>query len=112
MAEMHLIRAESNFRLSSSKGMTPLSEINTLRARSNAKPLSELSIDVIFNERQLELALRVTLYMITKDLVKMLEVFNLMIQNYYCPFHKVKWTAIQKWYKIQGIKKPSMLRVF
>ena len=56
MAEMHLIRAESNFRLSSSKGMTPLSEINTLRARSNAKPLSELSIDVIFNERQLELA--------------------------------------------------------
>ena len=56
MAEMHLIRAESNFRLSSSKGMTPLSELNTLRARSNAKPLSDLSIDTIFNERQLELA--------------------------------------------------------
>ena len=56
MAEMHLIRAESNFRLSSSKGMIPLSEINTLRARSNAKPLSDLSIDIIFNERQLELA--------------------------------------------------------
>ena len=36
--------------------MTPLSEINTLRARSNAKPLTELSVDVIFNERQLELA--------------------------------------------------------
>ena len=60
--------------------MTPLSEINTLRARSNAKPLSDLSIDSFLMKGSLSLPLKVTLYMITKDLIKMLETFNLMIQ--------------------------------
>ncbi|MET6990079.1 RagB/SusD family nutrient uptake outer membrane protein [Sediminicola arcticus] len=57
VAEMHLIRLESNFRLSSSLGLAPLTEINALRARSSAAPLiGPLTLDLIFNERQLELA--------------------------------------------------------
>ena len=57
IAEMHLIRLESNFRLGTSVGLDPLVEINALRARSNAAPLGgPLTLDLIFNERQLELA--------------------------------------------------------
>jgi hypothetical protein len=57
IAEMHLIRLESNFILGSSIGLNPLTEINALRARSNALPLlGPLTLDLIFNERQLELA--------------------------------------------------------
>lgn len=57
IAEMHLIRLESNFRLGSSVGLAPLTEINALRARSSAAPLlGPLTLDLIFNERQLELA--------------------------------------------------------
>jgi starch-binding outer membrane protein, SusD/RagB family len=52
---MHLIRAESNFRLGTSVGMDPLVEMNTLRARSNASSLGALNLDLILNERQLEL---------------------------------------------------------
>ena len=55
IAEMHLIRAEANFRLGSSSGLAPLTEINALRGRSGAPALSSLSLDLIFNERQLEL---------------------------------------------------------
>lgn len=56
-AEMHLIRLESNFRLGTSVGLAPLTEINALRARSGALPLlGPLTLDLIFNERQLELA--------------------------------------------------------
>lgn len=57
MAEMHLIRLESNFREGTSVGLDPLTEINTLRDRSGAAPLlGPLTLDLIFNERQLELA--------------------------------------------------------
>lgn len=57
VAEMHLIRLESNFRLGSNVGLAPLTEINALRARSSAAPLlGPLTLDLIFNERQLELA--------------------------------------------------------
>lgn len=56
LAEMHLIRAECNYRLDDSVGMAPLAEINELRARSSAPPLSALTIDLILNERELELA--------------------------------------------------------
>ena len=56
IAEMHLIRAESNFRENTDIGLTPLDEINTLRARSLAAPLTTVNLDVLFNERQLELA--------------------------------------------------------
>ena len=55
MAEMHLIRAESNFRSGTTLGLDPLTEINMLRNRSNASPLGALTLDLIFNERQLEL---------------------------------------------------------
>ncbi|MCX2720354.1 RagB/SusD family nutrient uptake outer membrane protein [Lentiprolixibacter aurantiacus] len=56
IGEMHLIRAESNFREGTSIGLDPLVEINALRGRSNAGPLAALDLDVFFNERQLELA--------------------------------------------------------
>lgn len=57
IAEMHLIRAESNFREGTAIGLDPLAEINALRARSNAAPLTgPLTEDIFFRERQLELA--------------------------------------------------------
>ncbi|MFS4467287.1 RagB/SusD family nutrient uptake outer membrane protein [Maribacter sp. 2210JD10-5] len=57
IAEMHLIRLESNFREGTSIGLDPLTEINALRARSLAAPLAgPLTEELIFNERQLELA--------------------------------------------------------
>ncbi|MFS4456173.1 RagB/SusD family nutrient uptake outer membrane protein [Maribacter sp. 2304DJ31-5] len=56
IAEMHLIRAECNFRLGTSVGSTPLTEINALRARSSAPALTSLTLDLILNERELELA--------------------------------------------------------
>ncbi len=56
-AEMHLIRLESNFRENTTIGLDPLTEINALRDRSGADPLvGPLTLDLIFNERQLELA--------------------------------------------------------
>lgn len=56
IAEMHLIRAECNFRLGSSVGLAPLDEINALRARSSAPALGALTLDLILLERELELA--------------------------------------------------------
>lgn len=56
IAEMHLIRAECNFRLGTSIGLAPLTEINTLRGRSSAPALGALTLDLILNERELELA--------------------------------------------------------
>ncbi|QCX00854.1 RagB/SusD family nutrient uptake outer membrane protein [Aggregatimonas sangjinii] len=57
IAEMHLIRLESNFREGTTTGLDPLIEINALRARSGATELAgPLTADVIFNERQRELA--------------------------------------------------------
>jgi hypothetical protein len=56
IGEMHLIRAESNFREGTSVGLDPLLEINALRGRSNAAPLGVLTLDAFFNERRLELA--------------------------------------------------------
>jgi len=56
LAEMHLIRAECNFRLGTSIGLDPLVEINALRARSGAPELPSLNLDLILNERELELA--------------------------------------------------------
>ncbi len=57
IGEMHLIRLESNFRLNTSVGLDPLTEINALRQRSSATPLvAPLTLDLILNERELELA--------------------------------------------------------
>ena len=56
IAEMHLIRAESNFRLNSAVGLSPELEINTLRARSNADPIIGLTLNDIIAERRRELS--------------------------------------------------------
>ncbi len=56
IGEMHLIRAECNFRLGTSIGLAPLAEINALRGRSSAPALGALTLDLILNERELELA--------------------------------------------------------
>ncbi len=56
VAEMHLIRAESNFRLGTSVGLPPLDEINALRDRSNAAPLMAITLQDIIDERKRELA--------------------------------------------------------
>jgi len=56
LAEMHLIRAESNERLGTSIGATPADDINlNIRARSNAPALAVVDVAAILNERQLEL---------------------------------------------------------
>ena len=56
IAEMHLIRAESNFRLTTATGLDPLVEINALRGRSNAGALSAITLQDIIDERIRELA--------------------------------------------------------
>ncbi|GAB4511331.1 MAG: RagB/SusD family nutrient uptake outer membrane protein [Allomuricauda sp.] len=56
IAEMHLIRAESNFRLGTAIGLSPDDEINALRARSNAAPIAGLTLQDILDERKRELA--------------------------------------------------------
>lgn len=56
LAEMLLIRAECNFRLNETRGATPLVDINALRTRANATPLTVLTLDVILRERRNELA--------------------------------------------------------
>ncbi|CAM4273721.1 RagB/SusD family nutrient uptake outer membrane protein [Gillisia limnaea] len=56
LAEMYLIRAESNFRLGSSLGATPVEDINTLRNRAGALTLSSATLEDILEERKRELA--------------------------------------------------------
>jgi len=55
LAEMVLTRAECNFRLRTSVGNTPESDINILRERVNLGPLATLTLDAILKERKLEL---------------------------------------------------------
>ncbi|MEP7323579.1 MAG: RagB/SusD family nutrient uptake outer membrane protein [Saprospiraceae bacterium] len=58
LAELYLIRAESNFRLSTTLGASPLEDINELRSRAGASSLTQadLNLDRILLERKLELA--------------------------------------------------------
>ncbi|WP_299439930.1 RagB/SusD family nutrient uptake outer membrane protein [uncultured Aquimarina sp.] len=56
IAEMHLIRAEANFRLTTTTGLDPLVEINALRGRSNAAALGAITLQDIIDERKRELA--------------------------------------------------------
>jgi hypothetical protein len=56
LAEMILIRAECNLRLSTSTGALPVDDINSIRTRSSASPLASVSLDDIIVERQRELA--------------------------------------------------------
>lgn len=55
ITEMYLIRAECNFRLTTSIGDTALNDINRLRSRANIGNLATLTIDNILNERRKEL---------------------------------------------------------
>ncbi|MDY8133983.1 RagB/SusD family nutrient uptake outer membrane protein [Aquimarina sp. 2201CG5-10] len=57
VAEMHLIRAEANFRLGTTIGLDPLAEINALRGRSSATALpSPLTLQNVVDERIRELS--------------------------------------------------------
>ena len=56
LAEMYLIRAESNQRLNTVIGATPLADINRIRARAGAKALTTVDLNAILVERKLELA--------------------------------------------------------
>ncbi|AEI49465.1 RagB/SusD family nutrient uptake outer membrane protein [Runella slithyformis] len=56
LAEMFLIRAETNLRLGTTVGADPLVDINTIRARAGATALTAVTIADILRERKLELA--------------------------------------------------------
>jgi starch-binding outer membrane protein, SusD/RagB family len=56
LAEMYLIRAESNFRLGTSVGASPAADINVTRTRAGLSPLDNVTLDEILQERRLELA--------------------------------------------------------
>lgn len=55
LAEMYLIRAEANFREGTTIGDTPINDINRIRNRSSAPDLGTLTLDIVLNERELEL---------------------------------------------------------
>jgi starch-binding outer membrane protein, SusD/RagB family len=56
LAEMYLIRAESNFRQGTSVGATPLADINRTRKRAGLPDLATVTLADILKERRLELA--------------------------------------------------------
>ena len=58
LAEMYLIRAESNFNLGTAVGDTPLNDVNTIRERALLPDLLivQLTLASIIKERKLELA--------------------------------------------------------
>lgn len=56
LAEMYLIRAECNARLSTSVGATPLDDYNTIHTRAGLDPAVSVTLDDILYERRLELA--------------------------------------------------------
>lgn len=56
LAEMYLTRAECNFRLGTTVGVAPLTDINLIRTRAHAPTLGSVSLTDILNERHLELA--------------------------------------------------------
>lgn len=56
LAEMYLVRAESNFRVGTSIGDTPLNDINKLRNRANASLFNSMDLATILMERKRELA--------------------------------------------------------
>lgn len=56
LAEMYLIRAESNFRLVSVVGATPLEDVNRIRNRAGLPSLLVVTLADILKERRLELS--------------------------------------------------------
>jgi hypothetical protein len=57
LAEMYLIRAETNFRLGTIIGDLPLNDINTVRTRALASNFLTLNLNTILIERELELGM-------------------------------------------------------
>lgn len=55
LAEMYLIRAEANTRLSTKVGDTPLNDLNAIRKRAGATVKTAATVNDILNERILEL---------------------------------------------------------
>lgn len=56
LAEMYLIRAECNIRLSTQIGDTPLADYNVVHTRAGLDPATSVTLDDILYERRLELA--------------------------------------------------------
>lgn len=56
LAEMYLIRAETNQRLGTSIGATPLSDYNTIHTRAGLPAKNNISLVDIISEKRLELA--------------------------------------------------------
>lgn len=56
LAEMYLIRAETNLRLGTTTGATPLSDVNLIRSRAGASELASVTVNDVLTERKLELA--------------------------------------------------------
>ncbi|MFD2570185.1 RagB/SusD family nutrient uptake outer membrane protein [Spirosoma soli] len=56
LAEMYLIRAEANLRLNTSVGASPLEDVNLIRNRAKATPLTTVDLNAILLERRLELS--------------------------------------------------------
>jgi starch-binding outer membrane protein, SusD/RagB family len=56
LAEMYLIRAECNIRLSTTVGATPLADFNEIHTRAGLDPVLAVTLDDILLERRLELA--------------------------------------------------------
>ncbi|MBT9391630.1 RagB/SusD family nutrient uptake outer membrane protein [Hymenobacter sp. NST-14] len=56
LAEMYLIRAETNQRLGTSVGATPLDDVNLIRSRAQAATLGSVTLADILQERDLEFA--------------------------------------------------------
>jgi tetratricopeptide (TPR) repeat protein len=56
LAEMYLIRAETNIRLSTNIGATPLDDYNMIHTRAGLDPAVSVTLDDILFERRLELA--------------------------------------------------------
>lgn len=57
LAEMYLSRAEANYRLGEAAGADPVDDVNLTRERAGLDPLTSIAnVDVIVNERSLELA--------------------------------------------------------
>lgn len=56
LAEMYLTRAETNLRLSTAIGATPLADLNAIRTRAGLKAATTVTLASIQKERHLELA--------------------------------------------------------
>lgn len=56
LAEMYLVRAEFNIRLSTAVGDTPLADYNVIHTRAGLDPAVSITLDDILYERRLELA--------------------------------------------------------